>query len=155
MKRITVLLADDHMVVREGFRKLLAAEDDLEVVGEAQTGRQAVELTKKLRPAVVVMDIAMPLLNGLEATRQILKAFPATKVLMLSAHSDDAYIEHATELGAAGFLLKQTSSHDLSRAIREVQKGNTFFDPVIAKRLHDQKLPNGGGLLKKKIARLS
>ena len=158
MKRITVLLAEDHMVVREGFRRLLDAEDDLEVVGEAQTGRQAVALAKKLRPAVVVMDIAMPMLNGLEAARQILKAVPATKVLILSAHSDDAYIEHAIEVGAAGFLLKQTSSHDLSRAIREVQKGNTFFSPSIDKRLHNhsQKSVNGSGLLKKKkIARLS
>ncbi len=157
MKRITVLLAEDHTVVREGFRKLLESEDDIEVVGEAQTGRQAVALTQKLRPAVVVMDIAMPLLNGLEATRQILKILPATKVLMLSAHSDDAYVEQATELGAVGFLLKQTSSHDLSRAIREVQKGNTFFSPSIAKRLRhrDQQSPDRAGLLKKKVARLS
>jgi len=157
MKRITVLLAEDHMIVREGFRKLLNAEDDIEVVGEAQTGRQAVALAKKCRPAVVVMDIAMPLLNGLEATRQIRKAVPDTKVLILSAHNDDAYVEHATELGAAGFLLKQTSSHDLARAIREVQKGNTFFSPSIAKRLdnRNQKSPDRGGLLKKKVARLS
>jgi len=157
MKRITVLLAEDHMIVREGFRRLLEAEDDLEVVGEAQTGREAVALARKLRPAVVVMDIAMPLLNGLEAMRQIRKAVPDTKVLILSAHSDDAYVEHATELGAAGFLLKQTSSHDLSQAIREVRKGNTFFSPSIDKRLHNhsRKPPNGGGPLKKKIARLS
>jgi DNA-binding NarL/FixJ family response regulator len=155
MKRITVLLADDHTVVREGFRKLLEAEADLEVVGEAQNGRQAVELTRKLRPAVVVMDIAMPLLNGLEATRQIRKAFPDTKVVILSAHSDDAYIEQAVAIGAVGFLLKQTSSHDLSVAIREVQKGNTFFSPSIAKRLHDQKVSTRGGALRKKVARLS
>ena len=155
MKRITVLIAEDHMIVREGFRKLLEAEADLEVVGEAQTGRQAVALAKKLRPAVVVMDIAMPLLNGLEATRQIRKAIPGTKVLMLSAHSDDAYVEQAIAFGAVGFLLKQTSSHDLSRAIREVQKGNTFFSPSIAKRLHDQKSPNVAGLLKKQIAHLT
>jgi DNA-binding NarL/FixJ family response regulator len=155
MKRITVLLAEDHMVVREGFRKLLAAEDDIEVVGEAQTGRQAVALTQKLRPAVVVMDIAMPLLNGLEATRQIRKAIRGTKVLILSAHNDDAYIEQAIAFGAAGYLVKQTSSHDLSRAIRTVQNGNTFFSPSIAGRLHNQKSPNGGGPLKKKIARLS
>jgi DNA-binding NarL/FixJ family response regulator len=157
MKHITVLLAEDHMVVREGFRKLLEAEDDLEVIGEAQTGRQAVELTRKLRPAVVVMDIAMPLLNGLEATRQIRKAVPSTKVLILSAHSDDAYVDQAIAFGAAGYLIKQTSSHDLSRAIREVQNGNTFFSPSIAGRFHNrsQKSRNGGGLLKKKIARLS
>jgi DNA-binding NarL/FixJ family response regulator len=155
MKRITVLLAEDHMVVREGFRKLLEAEADLEVVGEAQTGRQAVALAKKLRPAVVVMDIVMPLLNGLEATRQIRKAIPGTKVLILSAHSDDAYVEQAIAFGAVGFLLKQTSSHDLSRAIREVQSGNTFFSPSIAKLLHDQKSPAGGRPLRKRVARLS
>ena len=155
MNNITVLLAEDHTVVREGFRMLLDAEADLEVVGEAQTGRQAVELTKRLRPSVIVMDIAMPLLNGLEATRQIRKAFPDTKVVILSAHSDDAYIDQAITVGAVGFLLKQTSSHDLSRAIREVQNGNTFFGPVVAKRLHDQKSLNGRKPLKKKIALLS
>jgi DNA-binding NarL/FixJ family response regulator len=155
MKRITVLLAEDHMIVREGFRSLLKAESDIEVVGEAQTGRQAVAMAKELRPAIVVMDIAMPLLNGLEATRQIRKAIPGTKVLMLSAHSDDAYVDQAIAFGAVGFLLKQTSSHDLSRAIREVQKGNAFFSPSIAKRLHDQKLPAGGRPLRKRVARLS
>jgi DNA-binding NarL/FixJ family response regulator len=155
MKRITVLLAEDHMIVREGFRRLLEAEDDLDVIGEAQTGRQAVELTRKLRPAVVVMDIAMPQLNGLEATRQIRKAVPATKVLILSAHSDDAYVDQAIAVGAVGFLLKQTSSHDLSNAIREVQKGNTFFSASIARRLHDQKIPANGVALRKKVARLS
>jgi DNA-binding NarL/FixJ family response regulator len=125
------------------------------VVGEAQTGRQAVALARKLRPAVVVMDIAMPLLNGLEATRQIRKAIPGAKVLILSAHNDDAYVEQAIAFGAVGFLVKQTFSHDLSRAIREVQNGNTFFSPSIAGRLHNQKSPNGGGPLKKKLAHLS
>jgi DNA-binding NarL/FixJ family response regulator len=155
MKRITVLLAEDHTIVREGFRKLLETESELEVVGEAQTGREAVALTRKLRPSVVVMDIAMPLLNGLEATRQIRKAFPDTKVVMLSAHSDDAYVEQAIAIGAAGFLLKQTSSHDLSRAIREVQKGNTFFSASISKRLRDQKSPVRGEALRRKVAHLS
>jgi DNA-binding NarL/FixJ family response regulator len=155
MKRITVLLAEDHMVVREGFRKLLEAEDDIEVIGEAQTGRQAVELTRKLRPTVVVMDIAMPLLNGLEATRQIRKAVPGTKVVILSAHSDDAYVDQAIAIGAVGFLLKQTSSHDLSVAIREVQKGKAFFSPSISKRLHDQKMRANGVALRKKVACLS
>src|ERR1700690_3256787 len=110
MNRITVLLAEDHQIVREGFRSLLQHEGDIEVVGEAETGREAVRLTRKLCPAVVVMDIAMPLLNGLEATRRIRKDFPDTKVIILSAHSDNAYVEQASGLGAAGFLLKQSSS---------------------------------------------
>ncbi len=155
MKRITVLLAEDHAIVREGFRRLLETESDIEVVGEAQTGRQAVELAKKLRPAVVVMDIAMPLLNGLEATRQIRKALPDTKVMILSAHSDDAYVEQAIAVGATGFLLKQSSSNELSKAIREVQKGNTFFGVAVSKRLHDQKPSAKGEALRKKVARLS
>jgi DNA-binding NarL/FixJ family response regulator len=147
MKPITVLLAEDHMIVREGFRKMLELEDDFEVVGEAQDGRQAVALVKKLRPAVVLMDIAMPRLNGLEATRQVLKAVPATRVLMLSAHSDDAYIQDATDSGAVGFLLKQTSAHVVCEAIREVQKGNTYFSPTVARRLHerDRKSPPRAG----------
>ncbi|MCL4789622.1 MAG: response regulator transcription factor [Verrucomicrobia bacterium] len=135
MKRITVLLAEDHTIVREGFRKMLELEEDLEVVGEAQDGRQAVALVKQLRPNVVLMDIAMPQLNGLEATRQVLKAVPATKVLILSAHGDDEYVADATRSGAVGFLLKQTSSHVVCEAIRKVQKGDTFFCPAIARRL--------------------
>jgi len=134
MKRITVLLAEDHQLVRQGFRSLLEHEPDIEVVGEAANGRQAVQLTRKLRPAVVIMDIAMPLLNGLEATRQIRKALPDTKVLFLSAHSDDAYVEQVAVLGATGFLLKQTSSENLATAIREVQKGNSFYSHSISKR---------------------
>jgi DNA-binding NarL/FixJ family response regulator len=134
MKQITVLLAEDHTIVREGFRKMLELEPDIEVVGEAQDGRQAFILAKKLRPDVVLMDIAMPLLNGLEATRQVLKALPAIRVLMLSAHSDDAYVKNAAESGAVGFLLKQTSAHEVCRAIREVHKGKTFFTPSVSKR---------------------
>ena len=134
-KRITVLLTEDHAVVREGFRALLELEDDLEVVGEAKDGRRAVALVEKLRPAVLVMDIAMPLLNGLEATRQILKAVPGARILILTAHSDDAYIKVATESGAVGFLLKQASAQDLSEGIREVNKGHVFFGPFMAKRL--------------------
>ena len=118
MKKITVLLAEDHLLVREGIHRMLELETDFDVVGEAQDGRQAVALARKFSPAVVVMDIAMPQLNGLEATRQILKALPATRVIMLSAHNDDAYVETAIASGAVGFLLKQSSSHEVCRAIR-------------------------------------
>jgi DNA-binding NarL/FixJ family response regulator len=157
MRRITVLLAEDHPLVRVGFRSLLKHEHDIEVVGEAETGRQAVQLTRKLRPAVVVMDIAMPLLNGLEATRQIRREFPDSRVLILSAHSDDAYVEQAIVLGAAGFFLKQTSSDNLATAIREVHKGNTFFSPSISRRVHDrsQKPTDQEANLQKKTNRLS
>jgi DNA-binding NarL/FixJ family response regulator len=136
MKSITVLLAEDHMIVREGLRKMLELEGGFEIVAEAQDGRQAVALAHKLRPDVVLMDIAMPLLNGLEATRQILHARPGAKVLMLSAHSDDAYVKNAVEIGASGFLLKQSSAHDVCRALREVHAGKTFFTPALAKRLN-------------------
>ena len=138
MQRITVLLADDHIVVRQGLRALLVAEEDIDIVGEADNGRQAIQLVKKLLPEVVVMDIAMPVLNGLEATRQITRAVPNTKVLILSSYCDDEYVQQLTEAGAAGYLVKQTAANDLLKAIREANKGNAFFSPSIAKRLRDQ-----------------
>lgn len=145
------------MVVREGFRKMLELEGDIEVVGEAQDGRQAVAMAKKLRPEVVLMDIAMPLLNGLAATRQVLEALPATKVMMLSAHSDDAYVTSAVEAGAVGFLLKQTSAHEVCRAIREVNAGGKFFSPTVSKRLDRLNLKTLArtGLNSKKTNRLT
>jgi len=157
MKVITVLLADDHHIVREGLRHLLDAEGDIKVVGEAETGREAVRLAIKLQPEVVVADIAMPLLNGFEATRQILKAVPTTKVLILSAHSDDEYVEQVVALGAVGYLVKQTSSQILAKAIREVLKGNIFIDPSIFKRFQERnlKLRDRKGIPKKKNIHLS
>jgi DNA-binding NarL/FixJ family response regulator len=157
MKRITVLLAEDHLIVREGFRGLLKGERDIEIIGEAANGREAVQLAKKLNPSVVVMDIAMPQLNGLEATRQILEASPSTKIIMLSAHADDAYVEQANAAGATGYLIKQTSSSSLCEAIREVEKGNTFFSPSIGKHLKHQyeKSPTRKGLERKRSAALS
>lgn len=138
MRKIRVLLADDHVVVREGLRALLMAEEDIEIVGEADNGRQAVQLVKNLVPDVVVMDIAMPVLNGLEATRQITRSVPASKVLVLSSYSDDEYVQQLTEAGAAGYLVKQTAASELVKAIREAHRGNAFFSPAIAKRLRDQ-----------------
>lgn len=157
MKRIKTLLADDHTIVREGLRALLLADPGIEVVGEARNGREAVALTLELRPDIVVMDIAMPLLNGLEATRQILAATPGTKVLILSAHSDDAYIDRVVTVGASGFLIKQTSAQILAQAIHQVMSGNTFYSPQVSKRLRDhyQKPDKAGGLLIKKATGLT
>jgi DNA-binding NarL/FixJ family response regulator len=151
MKRITILIVEDHAIVREGFRRMLELEVDLEVVGEAQDGRQAVEKAKKLHPDVILMDVAMPMLNGLEATRQVIKALPATRVLILSAHGDFAYVSNAMESGAAGFLLKQTSANELYRAIREVHKGKTYFSPSISRRFDhfDPPLSGRTGMIKK------
>jgi DNA-binding NarL/FixJ family response regulator len=132
-QRITVLLADDHKVIRKELRKMLEAESDLQVGGEAANGEQAVEMARKLRPAVIVMDISMPKLNGLDATLQIRQALPATKVLICSTHSDKVYVESAMAAGATGYISKLTSLDLLVSAIREVQKGNTFLSPAIAK----------------------
>jgi len=132
---ITVLLAEDHAIVREGLRAFLDREDDIEVVGEARNGRRAVELVRQLCPDVVIMDVGMPQLNGMEATRQVRKISPSTKVLLLSAHSADAYIEQAIAIGAAGYLDKLASVHELPSAIREVYQGLPFYSPTISKRL--------------------
>ena len=157
MKQITVLLAEDHTIVRQGLRLLVEADGDIKIVGEAKTGREAVQMTRELHPEVIVMDIAMPLLNGLEATRQILKTIPAIKILILSAHSDPEYIEQVVKAGALGYLVKQSSGDVLAKAIRELHKGRTFFTPSIAKRLKDEfhRPTDGVGLRKKKDHQLT
>lgn len=138
MRKIKVLLADDHTVVRQGLRALLVPEPDIEIVGEADNGRMALQVAREAAPDVIIMDIAMPVLNGLEATRQLTRAIPGSKVLVLSSYSDDEYVQQVTEAGAAGYLLKQTAAADLLKAIREVFAGNAFFSPDVAKRLRDQ-----------------
>ncbi len=137
-RRIRVLLADDHRIVREGLRKLLEAECDIEVVGEADNGRAAVAQTRQLHPAVVLMDIAMPQLNGLEASRQIRQLEPNTKVLILTSHSEDVYVESALALGVAGYLVKQTSGAFLTKAIRAIDQGKVCYSPPVAERLRQR-----------------
>jgi DNA-binding NarL/FixJ family response regulator len=137
MNKISVLLADDHTVVRQGLRSLLAAEADIAVVGEAENGRQAVQMAAALSPDVIVMDIAMPQLSGLEATRQVLRHNPAAKVLILSSYDDEEYVHQLTDAGACGYLMKQTAANDLLKAIHEAHKGNAFFSPAISRRLLD------------------
>ena len=138
MKKITVFLCDDHTVLREGLRSLLESTHDIEVVGEAENGHRAVGETRRLQPDVVLMDVAMPLLNGMEATRRIGREVPATKVIILSSYNDDQIVQQAVEAGAAGYLMKETASQDLLRAIRGACKGDVFFSPPIATRLLKQ-----------------
>ncbi|HVV72126.1 MAG TPA: response regulator transcription factor, partial [Verrucomicrobiae bacterium] len=138
MPTISVLLVDDHNIVRQGLKALLGAESDIAVVAEAQTGREAVQLAARLRPEVVIMDLAMPLLNGWEATRQLIKAAPSARVIVLSSYESDEHIQQAIAAGAAAYLIKQTAAADLVKAIREVRKGNAFFSPAIAQRLREQ-----------------
>ncbi len=157
MKRVAVLLVEDHVVVRQGLRVLLQADGDIDIVAEATTGREAIQMTGDLHPEIVVMDIAMPLLNGIQATRQILKSFPGTKVLILSAHSDPEYVEQALKEGASGYVVKQASIEVVTKAIHELQQGKTFFTPAIAKNLSEdyQISPKGRGLSKKLGLRLT
>lgn len=156
-KKVTVLLAEDNAAVRCGLCSLLETEGQIEVIGQARNGREAVWMTKNFRPDVVLMDISMPVLNGLEATRQILAANPAAKILILSAHSDDAYIECMVRVGAAGFLLKQAAAGILPAAIHKIFNGHRYFSPGIAKRMANGKnwSRDYDGLLKPKGVRLT
>jgi two-component system response regulator NreC len=137
-KLITVLLAEDYRDIREQFLKILENEDDIKVIGEAENGLQAVAMVKRFLPDLVLMDISMPLLNGFHATRQILKFAPATKVLMLSVHREDVYVDEAINCGAMGYLIKHTAAQIVRSAIREVQKGNTFFSVSINNHLRQR-----------------
>jgi NarL family two-component system response regulator LiaR len=135
MENITILLADDHVLVRQGTRELLEREDDMKVVGEAGDGEEAVALTAKLHPHVVIMDIAMPELNGIEATKRIKEIHPDSAILILSAYDDDQYVFAILEAGAAGYLLKDVRSHELVDAIRAVHAGESILHPAIARKV--------------------
>ncbi len=135
MLPITILLADDHKLIRSGLCALLKNEPDFQIVGEANSGREAVQLAAQLSPNILIMDIAMPLLNGMEGTRQVVQNCPNTKVIVLSAYDDDAHIEAVLGAGASAYLLKITAAAELSRAVREVHKGNAYFSPTVAERL--------------------
>ncbi|HJX14030.1 MAG TPA: response regulator transcription factor [Dehalococcoidales bacterium] len=135
MSKIRVLIADDHAIVREGIRMILAAHEDIEVVGEAADGRETIAEVGKLEPDVVLMDIAMPGLGGLEATLEITKSNPKSKVLVLTQYDDSEYIYRFLRAGAAGYVLKKTVGSDLVSAIRSVAQGKSFIDPAIADKV--------------------
>jgi DNA-binding NarL/FixJ family response regulator len=133
-KKITVLLVDDHSLVRRGFRRMLEDESDMEVVGEAGNGEESIKLAKQLHPRVVVMDCALPGMNGLQATRQIIEDSPDTAVLMLSMHTESTWVRQAIEAGAKGYVLKNAMDLELGAAIRKVAAGETVFDPQVEQR---------------------
>jgi len=137
MKRIRILLADDHAVVRQGFKMILGAQPDMEIVGEAGNGRDAVELAEQLRPEVVVMDVAMPELNGIEATRRITDALPHTRILALSMHKDSVYVRETLRAGARGYLLKDSPAGDLLAAVRAVASGQGYLSPEVSNAVLD------------------
>ena len=135
MKKITVLLSDDHTIIRQGLRLILEAAGDIEVVGEAEDGHQCLLEANRLRPEVVLLDLAMPRLNGVEAIRQITRDMLSIKVLVLSSYSDDQHLEQAIDAGATGYLVKETAGSYLLQAIREIARGIAFFSPTVSARL--------------------
>jgi len=142
MSSINVLLAEDHVITRQGIRRLIEDEKGIKVIGEASDGEEAVQMTTDLKPDIIIMDIAMPKLNGIEATRQIKLISPRTAVLILSAYDDDEYVFALLKVGAAGYLLKNVSGDELTRAIRAVYKGEPVLDPIVARKVMNYfKLP--------------
>lgn len=137
MAKLRIVLGDDHTLVRQGLRKILEEKREWEVVAEAGDGREAVRQALALRPDVVVLDIGMPLLNGIESTRQIVRRHPEIRVLILSMHSDEAYITKALQAGAKGYLLKDSADTDLIRGVADVAAGKSFFSPAVARVMLD------------------
>ena len=137
MRPLRILLADDHTVVRQGLRKVLEARPEWQVVAEAGDGREAVRLAEETTPDVAILDVAMPLLNGIEAVRQIARKLPSTRLLVLSMHADEAYVTQMLRAGAAGYLLKDSADVDLLQAVDAVSSGKSFFSPAIARVIAD------------------
>lgn len=140
MNKIRVILAEDHTIVRQGLRALLEQSDDIEVIAEAEDGREAVNKTEQLKPDIVLMDISMPILNGIEATRQIKKKFPDIKVLILTMHTTEEYISQILHAGASGYLVKKSAHHELLSAIKAIQKGSSYLSPLVSKKVIDEYL---------------
>ncbi|HKO97799.1 MAG TPA: response regulator transcription factor [Pyrinomonadaceae bacterium] len=132
MARLRILLAEDHETVREGLRLIIGAQDDMEIVGEVGDGRAAIEQTKKLLPDIVVMDVSMPQINGLKATQKLRETCPNVKVLALTRHKDDGYLQQIVRAGASGYVLKQSPSAELLHAIRAIAAGGKYLDPAVA-----------------------
>jgi two-component system response regulator NreC len=145
MEKIRVLLVEDHTVVRQGLRRILELDPSVDIVGEVGDGRAALEAVQRLRPRVAIVDISLPELNGVEVTRQLAKATPDTKVLILSMHADDAYIRQSLRAGAKGYLLKDADDQDLLKAVAALDAGGSFFSPAVSKVVLDGFLQERGG----------
>src|SRR3989304_1536960 len=145
MKKIRVLLAEDHTIVRQGIAALLGTESDMEVVGEASNGLEAIELAKKLGPEVILMDIGMRQLNGLEATREIKRLFPSVKILVLTMHDNEEWIFQILKAGASGYLIKDSAMTDLVSAIRAVHRGDSYLSPSISRKVIDDYIRRAEG----------
>lgn len=137
MNKIRVLITEDHKTVRRGLKMIIAAETDMEVVGEADNGHEALKLAQELQPDVIIMDISMPVLNGIEATTEIKKAAPSVKILTLTRHADKAYIHKLMQSGVSGYVLKQSEADELLRAIRKIAGGGNYLDPAITEMVFD------------------
>jgi two-component system response regulator NreC len=145
MGTLRILLADDHTVVRQGLRKVLEERSDWKVIAEAGDGREAVRQAAQLKPDIAILDVAMPLLNGVEATRQIVKHVPCVRVLVLSMHADEAYVTQILKAGAAGYLLKDSADVDLLQAVTAISEGKSFFSPAIARLMLDDYVKQRSG----------
>ena len=135
MNKLRIILADDHKMVREGLKSLVNSQPDMGVVGEADNGRAAIALARELKPDVVVMDVSMPELNGLEATEKLMQSYPEIKVLTLTRHADDSYLQQLLRAGASGYVLKLSAADELVRAVRAVVAGNIYLDPEMTEHV--------------------